>query len=229
MRARRIGTTALVTFLVACGDGAYLTAPPNSTVIVTANPTDVAAHGGSSVLTAFVIEAAGTFVPDGTVVRWFTDMGRVDSETRTRRGVATANFVSDGRSGTATVRAISGPVSATPVTITIGNVRVAAIRLRADPPRIIESNTTHIIATVVDEAGNPVPNVPVTFRVRDDPDSPGTEFLDSQSARRFTNNNGEAEDILRTRRNTVGVAEVQAEVPTASGILESDALRVPIL
>jgi hypothetical protein len=105
---------------------------------------------------------------------------------------------------------------------------VAAIRLRAVPSRITNSNSTHVIATVVDTNGNPVPNVPVTFRVVDDP---ATEFLESQGAPVFTNNNGEAEDVLRTRRNVQGVAEVQATAPTGAGgfVQAPDPLRIPIL
>ena len=226
---RRLGTAALVALLVACGEGAYLTAPPGSTLDLVANPNFVAAHGGTSELMAFVLEPTGTAPPDGTVVRWFTDLGRIDPETRTRRGVALARFVSDARSGTAHVRAISGGIESNEVEITVGNVRVAAIHLRADPPRIIESNSTHVIATVVDANGNPVAGVPVTFRVDEDPTSPGTEFFDSAGRPIHTDNNGEAEDILRTRRNTVGVADVTAEVPTAGGILVSERLRIPIL
>jgi Big-like domain-containing protein len=229
MRAQRLLTVALTVALVSCED-AFLTAPPGSTLNISANPFFVAAHGGRSFLTAFLTEETGTAVPDGTVVHWFTDLGRVDAETRTRGGFAQANFVSDARSGVAHVRAISGPIQSTPASldITVGNANVAAVRLRAVPPRIIESNSTHVIATVIDVDGNPVPNVPVTFRVVDDP---ATEFLESASAPVHTDNNGEAEDILRTRRNTVGVAEVQASVPGPGGsiIQADDPLRVPIL
>ena len=110
----------------------------------------------------------------------------------------------------------------------MGNQRVAALRLRAVPSRITESNSTHVIATVVDENGNPIAGVPVFFEVRDDP---ATEFFDSAGAPRHTNNNGEAEDVLRTRRNVVGVAEVQAQAPDGSGgfVQADDPLRIPIL
>jgi hypothetical protein len=224
LRSRAIA--ALAVLFAAC-DGAYLTAPPESTITLTANPPFVAAHGGVSVITAFVVEPAGTYVPDGTVVRWFTDLGRIDPETRTRNGVAQAHFVSDARSGEATITAMSGAVTATLAQpLVVGNTRVAAIRLRAVPSRIIESNSTHVIATVVDDAGNPVPNVDVFFRVVDDP---ATEFFDSAGAPRPTNNNGEAEDVLRTRRDFVGVAEVQAIVAGPSGLITSERLRIPIL
>ena len=228
MRAGRLLTAALTVALVSCDD-AFLTAPPGATLDIAANPSFVAAHGGRSSLTAFVVEEIGTAVPDGTVVQWFTDLGRVDAQTRTRAGFAQANFVSDARSGTAHIRAISGPIQSNQVLeITVGNVNINAIRLRAVPQRIIESNSTHLIATVIDFDGNPVANAPVTFRVVQDP---ATEFLDSASAPRFTDNNGEARDVLRTRRNTVGVAEVQASVPGPDGrIIALDTpLNIPIL
>jgi hypothetical protein len=225
--ARSFGV-ALAAVLLSC-DGAYLTAPPASTITVTANPEFVAAHGGFSDITAYVIEPAGTYVSDGTVVRWTTDLGRIDAETRTRRGVATARFVSDSRSGRATIRVFSGPVSEEfPELITVGNARVEALRLRAVPSRITNSSSTHVIATVVDGNGNPVANVPVTFFVVS---NPATEFFDSAGAPVFTNNNGEAEDVLRTRRNTQGVAEVQARAPNGTGgfVTSDDPLRIPIL
>ena len=226
-RLDRACAVALTAVLVSC-DGAYLTAPPDSTISVSANPQFVAAHGGVSEITAFVIEPAGTYVSDGTVVRWTTDLGTIDAETRTRRGVATARFVADSRSGSATIRVFSGSVSAEfPDLIAVGNARVAAIRLRAVPSRITNSASTHVIATVVDDNGNPVANVPVSFEVVDDP---GTEFFDSSGAPIHTNNNGEAEDVLRTRRNRPGVAEVQATAPNGAGGFEtSDPLRIPIL
>jgi hypothetical protein len=206
--------------------GAYLTAPADSEITLTANPSFVPAHGGTSEITAFVTEPTGTYVPDGTVIRWTTDLGRIDPETRTRRGVATARFVSDARSGTAHIRAFSGSVSADAEDILVGNVNVAAIRLRALPSRITNSNTTHVIATVVDDFGNPVANVPVTFFVEEDPE---TDFFESAGRPVFTNNNGEAEDLLRTVRNTVGVITVKASVPTAGGIITSGGFAIPVL
>ena len=224
---RRPFAVVAAIIVASCGQGAYLTAPRDSLIEVTANPEFVAAHGGVSELTAFVIEPNGTYVADGTVVRWTTNLGRIDPETRTRRGVATARFVSDSRSGVATIRAFSGSVTADVEEIRVGNERVAAIRVRAVPTRITNSNSTHVIATVVDEVGNPIPNVPVTFTVLE---NPATEFFDSAGAPVFTNNNGEAEDVLRTRRNTVGVATVQASAPNGTaGFVTSGPFRIPIL
>jgi hypothetical protein len=219
---------ALAAVLLSC-DGAYLTAPPDSTIVASANPVFVPAHGGVSDITAFVIEPAGTYVADGTVVRWTTDLGRIDAETRTRRGVTQARFVSDSRSGTAHIRAFSGTFMMNPpMEITVGNVLVAAIHLRAVPNRIgANSRSTQVIATIIDFSGNPVSNVPVTFVVIDHLD---TEFFSSAGAPIHTNNNGEAEDTLNTRSNAPGVAEVKASAPNgAAGFVTSDTLRIPIL
>jgi hypothetical protein len=228
MRNLLRGTSTMLAAVAALScQGAYLTAPANSTITLSANPSFVPAHGGTSDITAFVVEPAGTYVPDGTVVRWTTDLGTIDAETRTRRGVATARFVSDSRSGTAHIRAFSGSTTADLIPdLTVGNVNVRAIRLRAVPARITNSNTTHVIATVVDVNGNPVANVPVTFRVVEDP---ATDFFESAGAPVFTNNNGEAEDVLRTFRNTVGVITVTASAPGSSGIITSDTFRIPVL
>lgn len=224
---RRSCVVAVAAGALSC-QGAYLTAPTDSTITLSANPPTVAAHGGTSEIRAFVIEPAGTYVSDGTVVRWTTNLGRIDAETRTRRGVATARFVSDSRSGTAEIRAFSGSTVGTPnpMEITVGNLNVTAIRLRAIPTRLTNSNTTHVIATVVDTNGDPVANVPVTFFVTD---NPATDFFESAGHPIFTNNNGEAEDLLRTVRTLVGVITVKASVPSANGILTSEGFRIPVL
>jgi hypothetical protein len=85
-----------------------LTAAPGTTMTLTANPEFVIANGGVSVVTAILVEPAGTFVPDGTEVFFFTNLGRVDASGKTRNGVARVNFVSDSRSGEATVTGFSG-------------------------------------------------------------------------------------------------------------------------
>jgi len=89
-----------------------LTAPSNTTITLTANPKFIPANGGVSVLTAVAIKATGAPVPNGTVVFFFTDLGRIDAEGKTKDGIARVNLVSDSRSGTAHVTAESGGVSA---------------------------------------------------------------------------------------------------------------------
>jgi hypothetical protein len=252
----KVAVAGIATLLLSCG-GAYLTAPPGSTLTLVANPDFIPSHGGVSELMAIVTEPAGTDVPDGTVVLWSTNLGHVDRETRTRRGIARNRLVADSRSGIALVTAASGADALPPTTtattttttsstlatprltaaggrgasallggaqnddsinVTIGNALVATVRLRAVPARITISNSTHVIATVLDDFGNPVANVPVFFEVVNDP---STEFFDSAGAAVHTDNNGEAEDVLRTRRTLQGRITVRAFAAGPGGFIES--------
>jgi hypothetical protein len=94
--------------------GVPLTAPSNADVTLQANPTSIPANGGVSVITAIVTEAAGTPAPNGTTIFFVTDLGRVDTEAKTKDGVARVNLVSDSRSGTANVTGFSGGPAAAP-------------------------------------------------------------------------------------------------------------------
>ena len=55
------------------------------------------------------------------------------------------------------------------------------------------------------------------------------EFFDSAGAAVHTNNNGEAEDVLRTRRPTGGTITVRAVAPGASGLIPSLPLNIEVL
>jgi len=194
----------------------------------------VAANGGRSALLALLVEPAGTLVPDGTVVFFFTNLGTVDAQAKTRDGVARATFVADSRSGTASVTAFSGGNTATTTTsttatadlagstisqtvsITVGSALPANLTLTANPPRITNPRNSDITANVFDESGNPVANVPVIFSVA----TAGLlqERLDSGGQPVFTDTNGQARDVLRTSQNQadpVKVVTVTGTLPTA--------------
>jgi hypothetical protein len=177
---------------------AILTAPANSTITLVANPTFIAANGEVSVISALVVEPAGTPVPDGTVVQFFTSLGRIDEQGKTNDGVARVNLVSDTRSGEAEVRAVSGGVPSDIVIVTIGSRRPARVIMVADPNRIRpdDPRRSRITANVFDDNGNPLLNVPVFFSVEG---APSTEFMESGGAPVFTDSNGQAFDVLRTR------------------------------
>jgi hypothetical protein len=226
---------------------AIMTAPAGTTLTMNANPGFIPANGGSSVISALLIEPAGTPVADGTVVQFFTDLGSIPEQGRTNDGVVRVTFVSDSRSGVATITAISGGGSITPspspsatpsptgttsigaaagsaidaageasaqVSVCIGNVNANQITAFPDPPRITSSRSTHIFAYVFDQFGNPVRGVPVFFRVTDDP---LTEYMDSAGKPVFTDNNGQAEDVMRTRSTVSHVATVHVQIPTTAG------------
>jgi hypothetical protein len=200
---------------------ALLTAPAGSTLRVVANPMFIPAHGGVSVITVQVVEPVGTVVPDGTVVQFFTTLGRIDEQGKTNDGVARVNLLSTGLSGNADVTVISGGEASGPgptpspsattriapalgaaegvgsatVTVAIGTAVPTNVVVTADPPRVNAQQPATIRAFVVDENGNPVANVPVFFSLIP---NTGTERLQSGGDPVFTDNNGIAEDVLRT-------------------------------
>lgn len=236
---RRLGVLALALVSLTCHQ-VILTAPPGSTMELFANPQFIAAHGDVSVITAFLMEANGTPVADGTVVQFFTNLGKIQEQAKTNDGVARVNLISDSRSGTATVSAFSGGGSGTTTTTTtttlttaptiapsgpadvsamaaatgravgaiaatatvdvvIGSSRPARVIVVAFPSRITDSRSTHVTANVFDASGNPVSNVPVIFTVTAPSGRAVTETMDSGGAPIFTDTNGQAEDVMRTR------------------------------
>jgi hypothetical protein len=237
---------ALLVVLPACA-GVLFTAPPGSTCSLNANPPFVASDGGVSAITALVIEPAGTTVSDGTVLLFFTDIGFIDPQAKTRDGIARVNFTSDSRSGVAHISAICGGAApATPTaspgaspapttgvsgsgsastTVAVGNVRVkAVVGIRADPSRITTSNSTHVFARAIDENGNGIPNAVMFFEVLTDPATERFEVTGPV----FTNQSGEGEDVLRTNRELAGNATVRARAIGAGVEVVSETLTIAI-
>lgn len=212
---------------------AIVTAPPGSTITLVANPPFIPANGGVSVISAVVIEPAGTPVPDGTVVQFFTTLGHIDEQGKTNDGVARVNLVSDSRSGTAQVIGVSGGPAPTPsgspapgpsgsgsgsVTVVIGSALPTLVIVTAEPIRIEKTDPreSFIIANVFDENGNTVANVPVIFTIDGDP---ATERMVSEGAPRFTDNSGRAEDVMKTKYDLKAAQKVvTVRATTANGI-----------
>ena len=96
---------------IAC-DRATLLGPIGASISLAA-ASQVVPPGGTTQLTATLLENSGQPVPNGTTVRFTASIGRVDPvEAQTRNGVATAVFVAGNESGVAEIRAISGLASA---------------------------------------------------------------------------------------------------------------------
>ena len=235
---------AVVALMPAC-ESVPLTAAPGTSMTLIANPTFVIANGGVSVVTAILVEPAGTFVPDGVEVFFFTNLGRVDASGKTVNGVARVNFVSDARSGIATVTAISGgpgdtttPTTTLPakggipgiaaagdtagaensavVDITIGSALPTRVLVTANPQRITTPRQAAITATVFDQFGNPVQNVPVVFSLSG---ALIEETLESGGGQLFTDSSGQVHDTLRTRAPVGGLQKtVTVTATTANGI-----------
>ncbi len=257
MTPRKAAVLLLVLLLGTCNQ-AIMTAPPGSKFApagsLIANPDFIAAHGDVSVISGLILKATGYPVADGTVVQFFTNLGKIDEQGKTNDGVVRVNLVSDSRSGTATVTAFTG-ASAGPsfvdgpvvgfstgsitggsavsaamdiatVTVTIGSARPEHVVLTANPPRIKTGTSTTLLAQVFDKDGNPVANVPVIFQIII-PTS-GTVIqgrLDSGGQAVFTDNDGRATDILRTNSTVAGDITVTA---TAANGKASPPLAVPV-
>lgn len=228
MRTGRVALTLLAVAHLSCEVPPLMA--PGSSVTLFANPEFIVANGGVSIITALLTEPAGTLVPDGTVVFFFTNLGRVDPQGKTRDGVARVNLVADARSGTARVTAFSGGAAPAPtgtaatgggssVSVTIGSANPTQLILTANPS-VRAGGSVYITANVFDMNGNPVAHVPVVFSI-----SGGTQVsLESAGGQRFTDNNGQAFDTLLTRLTSTGVVTVTAT--TANNVTGSVTIAV---
>jgi len=206
-RTRTCALMMMALFTAGC-DKAQLLAPTSSTISVSA-PTRVLPSGGSTEITAFVVESAGTPVQNGTTVRFTTTMGHVDpQETQTRNGLALTTFFAGPNSGIAEIRAISGGATggATGATggtatdlnvvrITIGAAAVNTVTIRANPGSVGPGGgSVELIASVVGENGQTLEGIVVTFNA-------DQGSLSSSTA--TTNTSGEARITLTTSQQTV--------------------------
>ena len=233
---RRLASTGLVALaaaLAAVGcDKVPLTAPASSTVTLS-TPTRTLPTGGSTELSAQVLEPSGTVVQNGTSVRFTATLGRVDPvEAQTRNGIATTTFFAGDASGAAEVKAVSGGsgsattgTGTTPsnaVTILIGAAAVDSVTVRSSAGSVpATGGSVDIIATVTSTggtngstavSGGGMPGVPVTF---------STTAGALSSTREVTDGNGEA----RTRLTTDANATVTAIAGTKSGTVAIQALN----
>ena len=110
-------------------------------------------------------EAGGTPVHDGTVVTFSTTLGAMHPpEARTARGRTSAIFTAGDESGTADVLAYSGGAVSEAVQVTIGAAAVGSVQVTAQPGSLPPTGgTATVVATVLDGAQNPLPNVRVSF------------------------------------------------------------------
>jgi adhesin/invasin len=196
---------AVVSLIAAGCDSVPLTAPTESTITITSDRS-VLPLNGTATLRAVVVESGGTMVHNGTVVTFAPTLGSVTPvEVETVNGVATAVFNAGSVSGKSVINAFSGGVAtSTAAEITIGSAAAKTIALSATPSSVSQSGgTVTISALVMDESGNPLPGVNVTF-------SADTGQLSAVSA--LSDSNG----IARTQVSTTQTATVTATAGTAT-------------
>jgi hypothetical protein len=107
-KTTRTAVAAGLALLAVTCEKVPLTAPAGTSIFLQCNPPFVVANGGTSLVTALLTEPAGTLVPDGTTVLFFTTLGRIDAQGVSVNGVVRVHFVADSRSGTATITAYAG-------------------------------------------------------------------------------------------------------------------------
>ncbi len=212
-RRARVALAALAISCFAVCDGEVpLTAPEGATLTIEANPKSIPAVGGRSRITVVAFKAAedgGGTVADGTQIFFTTDLGAIEQRVQTQNGIAQAMLQADGRSGTATVTAQSGggiPLLTTTVEIGAGTGGDVFITVTANPVTLgPEDLTSEIVATVTDDRGNALSDVPVLF-------STDSGALASQGSILRTNASGQAFDRL-----TLLDESDQAKVTVTSG------------
>jgi PKD repeat protein len=145
-----------------------LLAPSGSTITLTASANALPLSGTTDII-AQVIEASGTPPHSGTHISFTTNLGSVQpSEAETDiSGKVTVKYSAGTGSGTATITAISGGVSASgtnAIKIAIGAAAAGSVGVSASPGTVAASGgTSTISAKVLDTNGNLLPGVPVTF------------------------------------------------------------------
>jgi adhesin/invasin len=194
----------VVSLLAAC-DKVPLLAPSGTTITLATDTSIVQANGVARV-TATLLESSGTPVQNGTSVTFTTNLGRLaPAEARTVNGVAAVEFQAAGNSGIAEIRAASGgakpaDTANAALKITVGAAAASRISVTATPGTVAASGgSSTIAATVVDTAGNPLRDVPVSF---------SATFGTLSTAVASTDSSGVARSTLTTNRESVVTVNV---------------------
>jgi Big-like domain-containing protein/PKD domain-containing protein len=197
--------------IVAC-EKVPLLAPSGSTITLTALATALPANGSTDII-AQVIESGGTPPHSGTLVTFTTSFGSVQppqAETDVS-GRVQVKFLAGVGSGTATITAISGGVSASgtnAVKILVGAAAVGRVIVSANPTLVPAlGGTTAITAVVLDINGNPLSSVPVSFSTT--AGSLGNSVVNADQ-------NGQAQTTLTTAQTATVTASVGATAPATT-------------
>lgn len=203
---------ALVALVAAC-DKVPLLAPSQSTITLSASATQAPLNGDIEIR-ATVLEQSGSTVQDGTLVTFTTTLGTLEPrEAQTTRGVAVARLQTGSTSGTARVNATSGGASTSgadgaSLEIVIGAAAASSMALSAVPSAVPASGgTVTLTAVVLDEAGNRLVGIPVSF-------SSTAGALSTTSA--SSDATGEARVQLTTSREATVTATSGSRTATAT-------------
>ena len=200
-------------------DKVPLTAPTGSSVTLSAATRTLSA-GGTTEVTAFVLEGSGTPVQNGTHVTFTTTLGTIAPTTvQTTGGRASATFTAGTSSGVAEVRATSGAAGATSgaaagatasnvLNISIGAAAIDTLTVRALQASVSSTGgSVDIVATATGTGGLTLVGIPVTFTTDN-----GTLSASVVN----TNASGEARTTLTTDRASTVTAAAGSKSGTAA-------------
>lgn len=157
---------------------------PNE-INLTVNPTSILV-GGTSTVTAQVLDADGNAVPNGTTVVFEIEnelYGSISPTSITNGGSATATFEASTNPGTATINVSSGSATAS-IDIDIQQAPATAIEFLSAEPQVIAiaesggTETSTIKFVVKDSNGNPLSDVSVSLTMTG---PNGGEYIDPSS------------------------------------------------
>ncbi|HYW07766.1 MAG TPA: Ig-like domain-containing protein [Longimicrobium sp.] len=164
---RGIAALVAITLLAACGDDP--SGPAAVASVRVAGAADSLVVGATMQLSASVRDEGGAELT-GRAVAWSSDnpgVARVDSggaATAVSAGIATISARSEGQVGTVAIRVVPVPVVAPPPVVP---PRVSRVVLNRTSLRVVPGQTAQLTAAALDSAGQPVTDLPTTWRSGD--------------------------------------------------------------
>lgn len=179
---------------------------PLAKIIVSASPNNLAADGTStSTITATATDALGNLVSDGWVINFTPSANLSAASVPTTNGTASVIYTATTTPGSVTITASSDdyPSISAPVTITLVDVSVSSISVKAGASSITADGTSHtsITATAVGSNGT-IPD--------------GTEVSFTTTAGDLDSNTPGIQSTI-TAPTTGGIAHVNLTSPTSLG------------
>ncbi|MBI2841201.1 MAG: PKD domain-containing protein [Acidobacteria bacterium] len=190
------------------------------TIVMTASPSRVPA-GGVSEITAIGTKKSGAPIWDGVTISFSTDIGSVEpSQAEFKSGQAHVTYHAPSTIGEATIRAVSGSVPITDISISVA-VDTSTLLLSADRTSLPYGGGRVVLRAVAyDDRSNPVKGAPVVFAT-----TRGT--LASGGRQLLTSSAGLAKDVLLTDADSTVTAR-SGDVPSESVSIAVDDAPVNI-
>jgi PKD repeat protein len=210
--------TALAASLAGACDKVPLVSPTGSTITLFANAASVPS-GSSIEIIGTIRESGGHQVQNGTLVSFTSTIGSLDPrEARTHNGEVRVRFIAGSQSGVAVITAFSGGATGD-LELPVGGAAATQVVLSPNLVSTPPGQPVDLVAVVLDDSGNRLPNASVTFTAT--AGSLSFSFV-------ITDSFGEARTRLTTNQNASVTAFVGSVSSSAATINVTDAPRVDL-